>query len=121
MVCGPALGDLSPRRGVAHIASLAMPYLIVRESYLDCSCLVDGLPLNEVRTVTEKSSCPSDLRDEKNRRVEFSTPAYNLLNALEKIGYKVVTSSSFVSGHKKFDTKDFVWTLYRRSYDKDIG
>ena len=98
-----------------------MPYLIVRESYLDCSCLVDGLPLNEVRTVTEKSSCPSDLRDEKNRRVEFSTPAYNLLNALEKIGYKVVTSSSFVSGHKKFDTKDFIWTLYRSSYDKDIG
>ena len=94
---------------------------------LSFSCLVDGLPLNEVRTVTEKSSCPSDLRDEKNReiwllsnsqeickiicktddekleqfknfffesltiflrRVEFSTPAYNLLNALEKIGYR---------------------------------
>ena len=33
------------------------------------SCLVDGLPLNEVRTVTEKSSCPSDLRDEKNREI----------------------------------------------------
>ena len=68
-----------------------MPYLIVREvdkqkrilfqtrqslyllvplqSYLNNSCLVDGLPLNEVRTVTEKSSCPSDLRDEKNRCV----------------------------------------------------
>ena len=100
---------------------LTMPYLIVRESYLDCSCLVDGLPLNEVRTVTEKSSCPSDLRDEKNRRVEFSTPAYNLLNALEKIGYRVVTSSSFVTGHKKFDTKDFVWTLYKNCYDKDFG
>merc|ERR1712223_2376546 len=82
------------------------PYLIVRESYLNNSCLVDGLPLNEVRTVTEKSSCPSDLRDEKNRRVEFSTPAYNLLNALEKIGYRVVTSSSFVSGQQKFSTKD---------------
>ena len=46
---------------------ITMPYLIVRESYLNNSCLVDGLPLNEVRTVTEKSSCPSDLRDEKNR------------------------------------------------------
>ena len=98
-----------------------MPYLIVRESYMDCSCLVDGLPLNEVRTVTEKSSCPSDLRDEKNRRVEFSTPAYNLLNALEKIGYRVITSSSFVSGHKKFETKDFVWTLYRSSHEADMG
>ena len=37
--------------------------------------------------------------------MEFSTEAYNLLNALEQIGYKVITSSSFVTGHKKFDTK----------------
>ena len=43
--------------------------LVPRQSYLNNSCLVDGLPLNEVRTVTEKSSCPSDLRDEKNRCV----------------------------------------------------
>ena len=43
--------------------------LVPRQSYLNNSCLVDGLPLNEVRTVTEKSSCPSDLRDEKNRYV----------------------------------------------------
>ena len=98
-----------------------MPYLIVRESYIQTSCLVDGLPLNEVRLITEKSSSPSDLRDEKNRRVEFSTPAYNLLNALEKIGYRVITSSSFVSGHKKFETKDFVWTLYRSSHEADMG
>ena len=92
-----------------------MPYLIVRESYINTSCLVDGLPLNEIRLITEKSSSPSDLRDERNRRVEFSTPAFNLLNALEQIGYKVVTSSSFVTGPKKVDTKDFIWTLYRPS------
>ena len=92
-----------------------MPYLIVRESYINSSCLVDGLPLNEIRLITEKSSSPSDLRDERNRRVEFSTPAFNLLNALEQIGYKVITSSSFVTGPKKFDTKDFIWTLYRPS------
>ena len=66
-----------------------MPYLILRESYINSSCLVDGLPLNEIRLITEKSSSPSDLRDERNRRVEFSTPAFNLLNALEQIGYKV--------------------------------
>ena len=92
-----------------------MPYLIVRESYINNSCIVDGLPLNEVRLITEKSSSPSNLRDERNWRVEFSTEAYNLLNALEQIGYKVVTSSSFVTGPKKFDTKDFIWTLYRPS------
>ena len=92
-----------------------MPYLIVRESYINSSCLVDGLPLNEIRLITEKSSSPSDLRDERNRRVEFATPACNLLNALEQIGYKVITSSSFVTGPKKFDTKDYIWTLYRPS------
>ena len=94
-----------------------MPYIIVRESYIHGMCLVDGLPLNEVRLITDKSSSEIGLRDEKNRRVEFNTPAYNLLNALEQIGYKVITSSSFVTGQKKFDTKDYVWTLYRSSWD----
>ena len=92
-----------------------MPYLIVRESYINSHCIVDGLPLNEIRLITEKSSSNTDLKDERNRRVEFATPACNLLNALEQIGYKVVTSSSFVTGPKKFDTKDFIWTLYRPS------
>ena len=92
-----------------------MPYLIVRESYINNSCVVDGLPLNEVRLITEKSSSPSNWKDERNWRVEFPTEAHNLLNALELIGYKVVTSSSFVTGSKKFDTKDFIWTLYRPS------
>ena len=71
--------------------------------------------MNEIRLITEKSSSNTDLKDERNRRVEFATPACNLLNALEQIGYKVVTSSSFVTGPKKFDTKDFIWTLYRPS------
>ena len=78
-----------------------------------------------------QSCSPSHYRDERSWRVEFSTEAYNLLNALEQIGYKVITSSSFVTGHKKFDTKvfkltilqlrklyfyflqDYIWTLYR--------
>ena len=103
-----------------HTTGHTMPYLIVRESFINTSCMVDGLPLNEIRLITEKSSSPSDLRDEKNRRVEFSTPAYNLLNALEQIGYKVVTSSSFITGPKKFDTKDFIWTLYRPSCEIEM-
>jgi len=92
-----------------------MPYVIVRESYIQTSCMVDGLPLNEIRLLSEKASSPSDMRDEKNRRVEFATPSFNLLNALEQIGYRVVTSGAFVTGTKKFDTKDFVWTLHRPS------
>ena len=78
-----------------------------------------------------QSCSPSHYKDERSWRVEFSTEAYNLLNALEQIGYKVITSSSFVTGHKKFDTKakydrkekifikfmsqDYIWTLYRPS------
>ena len=97
-----------------------MPYLIVRESYINSFCTVDGLPLNEIRLITDKSSSLFDLKDEKNRRIEFTAPAFTLLNALEQIGYKVVTSSSFVTGPKKFDTKDFIWTLYRPSCEMEM-
>ena len=97
-----------------------MPYIILRESYIDGMCLVDGLPLNEVRLITDKSLSESAWKDEKSRRVEFNTPAYNLLNALEQIGYKVVTSSSFVTGQKKFDTKDYIWTLHKSGCDFEM-
>ena len=66
-----------------------MPYLIVRESYVTDSCLVDGLPLHEIRQVMDRSAASSELKDEKNRRVEFHTEAIDLLSALEHIGYKV--------------------------------
>jgi hypothetical protein len=67
------------------------------------SCTVDGLPLNEIRVLVEKSTTCPETRDEKNRKVEFATPSFNLLNALEQMGYKVITSGAFVTGHKKFD------------------
>ena len=38
------------------MAELTMPYVIVRESYINNSCVVDGLPSNEVRLITEKAS-----------------------------------------------------------------
>jgi len=41
---------------VTNVVPSTMPYVIVRESYINNSCLVDGLPLNEVRLITEKSS-----------------------------------------------------------------
>ena len=67
------------------------------------SCTVDGLPLNEFRVLAEKSTSSPETRDEKNRKVEFATPTFNVLNALEQMGYKVVTSGAFVTGHNKFD------------------
>ena len=98
-----------------------MPYLIVRESHVTDTCLVEGLPLNEIRLVTDRSSSSSELKDEKNRRVEFHTAATDLLSALEHFGYKVVTSSDFVTGQKEYSSKDFIWTLYKQSkYDIEM-
>ncbi|XP_023345741.1 uncharacterized protein LOC111714772 [Eurytemora carolleeae] len=95
-----------------------MPYLIVRESYMNGFCMVDGLPLNEFRILGEKCSAHPDTRDEKNRRVEFPTTSINILNCLEQMGYRVVTSGSFVAGQSNLDKycqKEFIWTMYRPS------
>lgn len=81
-------------------------------------CLVDGLSPSELRLIADKSE--SHWRDEKNRRIEFASPAFNLLNVLEQLGYRVVTSSAFVTGTKKFDTKDHVWTLHRPPQDYEL-
>ena len=54
------------------------------------SCTVDGLPLNEFRVLAEKATSSPEYRDEKNRRVEFAVPTFNVLNALEQMGYKVM-------------------------------
>jgi len=61
----------------------------VRESFMSGCCLVDGLPLNEFRVLGEKCSASPDMRDEKNRRMEFSTNPVTILNSLENMGYKV--------------------------------
>ena len=38
-----------------------------------------------------------DLREERHRRLEFNTSAVNILNSLEYLGYRVITSGSFVA------------------------
>ena len=76
--------------------------------------------MNEIRLIKEKSSSNAELTDRVDRRVEFAAPACNLVNALEQVGYKVITSSSFVTGPKKFDTKDYIWTLYRPSCEMEM-
>lgn len=102
-----------------------MPYLLVRESFMSGCCLVDGLPLNEFRVLGEKCSASPDMRDEKNRRMEFATNPVTILNSLENMGYKVVTSGSFVSGQSvmtssdKFCNREFIWTLHRFSSEID--
>ena len=103
------------------LASPGMPYLIVRESFMSGCCLVDGLPLTEFRILGEKCSTAPDMRDEKNRRMEFPTNTITILNSLEMMGYKVVTSGAF-SGSTfgtSFSHKEFIWTLHRPSSDMD--
>ena len=49
-------------------------------------CVVEGLGGQELTQITSRP----DLMEpaERYRRVEFNTPAYNMLNALEKLGYR---------------------------------
>ena len=82
---------------------------------------MDGLPLSEIRRVTARSSSFSELKDEKNRRVEFQSTAADLLGTLEHVGYRVVTSSDNVTGIKEYSSKDFIWTLYKNNkYDVEM-
>jgi len=93
-----------------------MPYLLVRESFMSGCCMVDGLPLTEFRILGEKCSTLPDTRDEKNRRMEFSTNTISILNSLEMMGYKVVTSGPFAgSSTGTFAQREFIWTLHRSS------
>ena len=40
-----------------------------------------------------------------------------VLNGLEKMGYRVVSCSNIITGHAKFDTRDMVWTLHKAKED----
>jgi len=102
-----------------------MPYVLVRESFLNGSCWVEGLPHSEAKVLAERCGAHPDAREERHRRLEFSTSAISILNSLEHIGYRVVSSGSFVAsqasnnkGSKtRFIQKEFVWTVHRRSND----
>lgn len=103
-----------------------MPYVLVRESFINSYCCVEGLPLNEGKILGERCGVYPDTKDEKCRKLEFSTTVINILNSLEQMGYKVVTSGAFVasqsvnnnkSSRTRFTQKDFIWTLHRVSKD----
>ena len=82
-----------------------MPYLLVRDT--DSGSVVDGLPVQEIRAISLKTSSKTDIIDEKNRRVEFDTDCQNIINALETIGYSIVTSAHF-------GPSEFIWTLFKQ-------
>ena len=48
------------------------------------------------RLVTDRSAITAELKDEKNRRVEFFSGATDVLSALDNIGYKVNIEIVFI-------------------------
>ena len=45
------------------------------------------------------------MKEERHCRLEFNTSAVNLLNSLEHMGYRVVTSGSFVASQTNNNNK----------------
>jgi len=90
------------------------------------TCWVEGLPFNEGKILGERCCVYPDMRDEKHRRLEFNTTAITILNNLEHMGYRVVTSGAFVASQAtnnnkaskhRFIQREFVWTVHRKSND----
>ena len=75
--------------------------------------------MNEFRVISEKAAALPEYKDEKNRRLEFFSPTFNILNALEQMGYRVVTSGAFVTGVNKFSQREFIWTLHRSTTEME--
>ena len=90
-----------------------MPYVFVRENAIKYWCTVQGLNHNEVRILAEKVQDQPEHHDDRAKRVEFSLPTWLILNALEMMGFKVVSSGPYVTGVKKHDQREFVWTLHK--------
>jgi hypothetical protein len=90
-----------------------MPYVFVRENAIKYWCVVQGLSHNEMRVLAEKVQDQPEVHDDKQKRAEFSLPTWLILNALEVMGFKVVSSGPYVTGHAKHDQREFVWTLHK--------
>lgn len=94
-----------------------MPYVVVRESLYKFWVKVEGLTYTELRHVSERLGEQAERMSERETVAEFSVPTWCLLNSLEGIGYRVVTSDQLVSGIGTFDMKEFVWTLHKSKED----
>merc|ERR1719341_1871762 len=94
-----------------------MPYVTVTENAVKWWITVQGLNHREVRLLTEKVSDQPESHDDQEKIVEYSIPSWQVLNGLEQMGYRVVTSSCMVTGFTKHDTRDFIWTMHKAKED----
>jgi len=90
-----------------------MPYVLVKENFLKWWIRVEGLGHSEVRHLAEKIGEQPEQHSEADKSAEFSIPSWMVLNGLEHLGYKVLSSSQYVTGEDSFDQKEFVWTLHK--------
>jgi hypothetical protein len=91
--------------GTRGLGGGKMPYVVVRENKSKWWNTVVGLNHHEVRLLAEKLSDQPESQNDKEKEVVFSVPTWQILNALERLGYKVVTSSGVVTGHGKHDNR----------------
>ena len=98
-------------------SGLILTLHICRESVCKWWVAVQGLNHNEVRTISEKVQEQPEYNSEKEKRIEFSVPTWQVLNGLEVMGYKVVTCGDYMTGEQRHDQKEFVWTLYKNKED----
>jgi len=94
-----------------------LSYITVQENAIKWWVTVNGLNHHETRLLSEKVSDQPENHDDKEKVVEFSIPSWQVLNGLERMGYRVVTSSSMITGYGKHDTRDFIWTLHKAKED----
>ena len=74
-----------------------------------------------MRLLSEKLSDQPESHSDKEKMAEFSVPTWMVLNGLERMGYRVVTSSSMITGYGKHDTRDFIWTLHKVDMDTSVS
>lgn len=94
-----------------------MPYVFVRENYFKWWVTVEGLTHLDVRHLAEKIGEQPEQQSEREKTAEFSIPTWMVLNGLEHLGYKVVTSGQYVTGGGRYDQREFVWTLHKSKED----
>jgi len=97
-------------------------YIIVRETSSNWWVQVEGLNHHEVRVLSDKLNDGPEAQDrERSRVAEFSVPTWQILNSLERLGYRVITSGCMVTGYGKHDTKEFIWTLKKAKEDWELS
>lgn len=110
-------GTSSEARKTVITSQNIASYIVVRENSIKWWTTVQGLSPFETRMLTEKVCDQPESSLDRERIVEFSSPTWQVLNGLEKMGYRVVSSSNIITGYAKFDTRDMVWTLHKAKED----